>query len=734
MKTFIRQLLAVAAFTAILSAAAQTATTDIDAEALVRQLGSTEFQEREAASATLEKLGYRARTAVRKAIASDDPEVRARTRKLWKKLRWAVVDDTDGNVASLLKNIRRRKVTVDAWEQVIMQHGAPMVEFVLELRQERNLIVASQLGMITLLDWLDTMAIERELMPRVSDRPHEMLSLMDSLPTRNGSVTVAVNRLRLYALLGAVDRVERYGPDLWHHWQSEMIINEVAYCMMHATPQTDLWPAAGTNLYYQDDVEALCDTLYFYIVLGHKLKSPGIITHLIDIAAPDGAHPASLEPIAEFLSNNHYTKALATLIEDTGDAPLLYLQAVAGDDDDRQAFWSTIDKVADEEIECLRLAALLDGRDNSRMINMLERVLALKPDNTVYDTRAAYSLAHYYVTIADYGRAAGYYERIEGSEHVQRAIAGITLANLKDLIKDLRERPVNAEYSRLIASATDARERQDYTAVISACREAIALQPKAEPAYMMLFDACKSAYLIDELRAVGQQAITVTPNDSNGNLRATSITCDIMEFEKSLTFANEAIRQAPEAPQCYLSRAFTLERLGRYDDAVKDFEHVLKMSTHYGQCYEGLGLVLAQKGDYRQAARNFEKAMHYDGDPDYLLLWMYLCYRRTGFDSSGWVRDYRECRQLGDDKWIGSLFAACLGEIKSEELLAAARKAPTPAIAAGQLCEAYFVLGQLHLANGKPAAARAAFKAAVATNITVFVEYIWALAELARPQ
>ena len=167
MKTFIRQLLAVTAFTAILPAAAQAATTDIDAEALVRQLGSAEFQEREAASATLEELGYRARTAVRKAIASDDPEVRARTRKLWKKLRWAVVDDTDGNVASLLKNIRRRKVTVDAWEQVIMQHGAPMVEFVLELRQERNLIVASQLGMITLLDWLDTMAIERELMPRM---------------------------------------------------------------------------------------------------------------------------------------------------------------------------------------------------------------------------------------------------------------------------------------------------------------------------------------------------------------------------------------------------------------------------------------------------------------------------------------------------------------------------------------------------------------------------------------
>ena len=370
------------------------------------------------------------------------------------------------------------------------------------------------------------------------------------------------------------------------------------------------------------------------------------------------------------------------------------------------------------------------------MIDMLERVLALKPDQTVYDTRAAYSLARYCVTVADYGRAAGYYERIAGTEHPQRAIAGVTPADIKGRIKALRERPGNAEYTRLLVSANEARERQDGAAVISACREAIALQPKAEPAYILLFDACKSAYLVDELHAVGRQAITVTPDDSNGNLRAASITCDIMELEKSLAFADKAIRQAPEAPQCRLSRAFTLARLGRYDDAIKEFEHVLKSSTHYdyGQCYEGLGLVLAQRGDYRQAARNFEKALHYDGDPDYLLLWTYLCYRRSGFDSSARVRDYRECRQLGDDQWVSSLFAACLGEIKSEELLDAARKAPAPAIAAGQLCEAYFVLGQLHLASGKPAAARAAFKAAVATNITVFVEYIWALAELARPQ
>src|SRR5438105_698561 len=49
---------------------------------LIKQLGSDRFAEREAASKTLESMGERARVAVQKAQEAEDPEVRARARRL----------------------------------------------------------------------------------------------------------------------------------------------------------------------------------------------------------------------------------------------------------------------------------------------------------------------------------------------------------------------------------------------------------------------------------------------------------------------------------------------------------------------------------------------------------------------------------------------------------------------------------------------------------------------------
>jgi len=47
-----------------------------------------------------------------------------------------------------------------------------------------------------------------------------------------------------------------------------------------------------------------------------------------------------------------------------------------------------------------------------------------------------------------------------------------------------------------------------------------------------------------------------------------------------------------------------------------------------------------------------------------------------------------------------------------------------------QQCEAYFYAGQHYLISKEPEKAKAAFQAAVATNVTEFLEYDWAVQEL----
>jgi hypothetical protein len=65
-------------------AAPEKSTSEIDR--LLRQLGSDEFGEREAASKTLEAIGEPARAALRKAASGNDAEVKRRAEKLIEKL------------------------------------------------------------------------------------------------------------------------------------------------------------------------------------------------------------------------------------------------------------------------------------------------------------------------------------------------------------------------------------------------------------------------------------------------------------------------------------------------------------------------------------------------------------------------------------------------------------------------------------------------------------------------
>src|SRR5262249_44343549 len=63
------------------------------APALVKQLGSVDFAEREAAQTTLRELGSKAEPAIRAGLKSQNPEIRARCVKLLTDIRKDALDD-----------------------------------------------------------------------------------------------------------------------------------------------------------------------------------------------------------------------------------------------------------------------------------------------------------------------------------------------------------------------------------------------------------------------------------------------------------------------------------------------------------------------------------------------------------------------------------------------------------------------------------------------------------------
>ena len=72
-----------------------------------------------------------------------------------------------------------------------------------------------------------------------------------------------------------------------------------------------------------------------------------------------------------------------------------------------------------------------------------------------------------------------------------------------------------------------------------------------------------------------------------------------------------------------------------------------------------------------------------------------------------------------------------LGRRKPDDVIAAARNAPKGGDQL-QLCEAWFFVGQHRLLLGERDAARKAFQKAVATRVTMYLEYGFAQTELAR--
>jgi tetratricopeptide (TPR) repeat protein len=698
---------------------------------LIQQLGSEEFREREAATRVLQKLGYHARAAVAEAKDSTDPEIRSRARTLWEALRWMMMPDDDGDVEKLVAAIHGHKVEITAWERVIEQHGTPTIALILELRKEAKFIKSVQMGMLAYLNWLDLMGIETELVPLLDDT-HDLLGLLDSIAPRNGNVTTAVNRLRLYDRMNAEDRLYHYGPLLWRAWPHESVLDEVAFGTMSRAPFANFWPDVGRQLYYQDDMETLCDDLMYYITTAHKLQAPYIVRHLIDIADPADADPLLLQPITDLLLRTNLSDELAILVQDTNDAPLLYQRYLATGK--KGGDWETVVAAADTEPECFRLAQLLKKHEPARVAPMLERVLELNPTNTILDGRACSWLAKHYEDIADFSKAADFYEQaLKIIKQTDRQLSGLTPAYIASHIESLRARDTDVHFTELLDRGRQALATEDYVTAVTAFREAAALQPESAYAHTHLFDAYKTGNYFDDLRDAGRKAIAFAEDDINGNIRAASISSDIMDLDKALAFANQAVEQSRDSAQCYLSRAFVLERLGRYEEAQRDLRNALALDDRGGaQAYQALGLVQAEQGNLRAAVRNFEKAMHGGGDIDYLWIWTYAIHQRLGFDSSKFLANYTQCRQFDTDDWIGYLFAFCLGEMNANELLAAAQQADMPGVTAGHVCEAQFLIGQRHLANGDLTAAETAFEAAVATNVTVFIEFVWSRAELAR--
>ena len=203
----------------------------------------------------------------------------------------------------------------------------------------------------------------------------------------------------------------------------------------------------------------------------------------------------------------------------------------------------------------------------------------------------------------------------------------------------------------------------------------------------------------------------------------------LSQNERALADFGKAIELEQLNPQYYEDRAITYLKLREFARAQTDLAMALGLDSKRPTAHREEGRLASYQGEHARAVRSFAQAMDNDDGIGvvYAAIWLHVAARRGGLNASPALLSFAEGQSFAE--WPSPVIQMLTGAIQPDEAIAMAQSSDV-SIDQAQKCEVYFYAGELYLINEKPAAARTAFEAAMATGMTEFLEYDWALREL----
>ena len=167
-----------------------------------------------------------------------------------------------------------------------------------------------------------------------------------------------------------------------------------------------------------------------------------------------------------------------------------------------------------------------------------------------------------------------------------------------------------------------------------------------------------------------------------------------------------ALEITPDQTAPYVGRSIVYRQIGDYEKAIADDDTAIAHSPGYVLAFTNRGIANFYAGHFAAAARDFAKSHADDpGEPDFVL-WLHLAHARAGQDDREELA--RNAEKIDRSQWAGAAVYFYLGQIKAEELPAAAAST-NPALQRQQGCEASFYLGEDALLAGRKEEARRFF-------------------------
>jgi lipoprotein NlpI len=237
--------------------------------------------------------------------------------------------------------------------------------------------------------------------------------------------------------------------------------------------------------------------------------------------------------------------------------------------------------------------------------------------------------------------------------------------------------------------------------------------------------------LVFILLAPGQAAWAQWTEDAQNCFELTKP--ESMNAAKALPYCDRAIQSGKlidkNLATVYYYRGTIYTQKRDHSRAIKDFSEAIKLDKFLAQAYNSRGFARFFLGQFKEAVPDFTRSADLRPDDLFANVWNFIVQSRSGIDGAPELA--RNATHIDLEQWPGPLYAMYLGHRSQQEVIKAAVDLD-PKKQREKQCEAYFYVGEQLLIQRKKTEAIKMFRAAVATNVTNFVEHEAAKVELKR--
>ena len=198
----------------------------------------------------------------------------------------------------------------------------------------------------------------------------------------------------------------------------------------------------------------------------------------------------------------------------------------------------------------------------------------------------------------------------------------------------------------------------------------------------------------------------------------------LQRIHRALDDYNLALHLNPENAPALNNRGNAYTKKGLFVLAMTDFNTALRLDPEFALAYQNRANVHFYFGRYREAAKDYAVSSKLDPSDPFSAIWLFLARKRGAINGMGELE--RSVSAVNSDDWASSVVAMLLGKKEPDRFLAAAKRENK----IGEICEAHFYVGQLHLLNGDRSKAMKQFRRASGVCPVTYVEHTAAEMEL----